>query len=250
MVQDFAADPSGIGEALSRKGFVPLPIMPTVWLDVPFGSFDDYLGAMRAQYRRRARQAFARSEHLEPELRRDFADLVPELARLSREMFERATEVKREVLGERFFRAACARDELFVLALRRRGGSLASFALLLDDRPCLRFLACGFELDAGRREAAYFRLLYEIVRVAIADGFGRVDFGVTTVEPKLDTGGAPVPLVAWIRHPSRLVQRVLAAVARRLFPHPTVEPRNVFKVRQPTPLPAGARERPAVLRAA
>jgi predicted N-acyltransferase len=250
VVEDFAGRRGQAGGVLTALGFEALPIMPTVWLDVPFRDFDGYLAAMRAQYRRRARKVFERSARLRPRHRSDFSELAPELARLSKDMFDRAREVKREVLGERFFRVAATRAELSLLSLDRPDGSLSAFALLFDDRPCLHFLACGFEQEEGQREAAYFRLLYEIVRAAIAGGFRHVDFGVTTLAPKLDTGGVPVPLVAWMRHRNRAVQRVLATAARRVVRPVATEPRKVFKTPAPPRLPAPVPAVPARVEAA
>lgn len=240
IVEDFAGPRGQSAGVLRGLGFEPLQIMPTVWLELPFPDFATYLGAMRAQYRRRARKVLERSGDLRAEHQDEFAALAPELARLSRDMFDRAREVKREVLGERFFEVASTRPRLSLLVLRRRDDSIAAFALLFDDRPCLHFLACGFELDAGQREAAYFRLLYEIVRHAIEGRFRQVDFGVTTLPPKLDTGGAPVPLVAWMHHRSRVVQRAFAAAARRLVRPSAEEARKVFKQAPPPELPAAA----------
>ncbi len=106
---------------------------------------------------------------------------------------------------------------------------MASFALLLHEHPWLSFLHCGFEADAGRREGAYFRLLYEIVRVAINGGYEQVDMGMTTLEPKLDVGAVPIPLFAWVKHRNALVQRIILALGRGPMRSPDLQPRNVFK---------------------
>ncbi|HET6966414.1 MAG TPA: hypothetical protein VFH58_16695, partial [Acidimicrobiales bacterium] len=93
---------------------------------------------------------------------------------------------------------------------------------------------CGFDEEAGRSEGAYFRLLYEIVRVGIEEGFEQVDLGVTTLVPKLDVGGVPVPLFALVKHRNDLIQRFVRVMAEGpLRPEP-VEPRRVFKDAPPT----------------
>ena len=95
------------------------------------------------------------------------------------------------------------------------------------------FLHCGFDEAAGRAEGAYFRLLYEIVRVAIEDGVELLDLGMTTVQPKLDVGGVPVPLYALVKHRNRLAHRAVVAFANGPARPPAVEPRRVFK--EPVP---------------
>ncbi|MGH3049727.1 MAG: GNAT family N-acetyltransferase [Gaiellaceae bacterium] len=230
LVQNFEERPDPEDEeALREAGFDRVPIPPTVLVHLPFADFDEYLGSMRSHYRRRARKTIEASAHLHVRHIPDFAEQAPELARLWRLVYDRAEELQREILGEEFFRAAAAVDVVSVLALCREDGSLASYALLLDDRPRLHFLYTGFERASGEREAAYFRLLYEIVRHAIEHGYSSVNLGMTTLAPKFDVGGVPVPLHAWLRHRNPLVHRAYVALARGPFAPGPVEPRNVFK---------------------
>lgn len=235
LVQNFTSRCGPAAEVLHELGFAAVPIPPTAVVDLPYSSFDAYLSAMRAQYRRRARQAMKRGGELSVEHVRDFAGLADELARLWREIYQRASEVKREILTAGFFRAVSDIDQASLLLLRRPDGSLASFALLLDDGPWLSFLHCGFEARAGREEGAYFRLLYEIIRVAIESGFEQVDLGITTLGPKFDVGAVPVPLFAWVRHRNPLLQRVIRSLAQGPLRPPPVESRRVFKESPPTP---------------
>jgi predicted N-acyltransferase len=229
LVQNFTSLTGPAAEELRQLGFAAVPILPTAVVDLQFDSFEGYLAAMRAQYRRRARQALKRSKDLQVEHVSDFAQYADALARLWRLIYDRAREVKREILTPGYFAAMSALEDSSVLLARRRDGSIAAFALLLRDDPWLSFLQCGFDEQAARSEGSYFRLLYEIVRVGIEGGFEQVELGITTLEPKLDIGGVPVPLFAWVKHRNPLLQRVLRAYANGpMRPH-SAEPRKVFK---------------------
>jgi glycine C-acetyltransferase len=233
IVHDFeAGHATGATRALADLGFQPIPLLPNFVLDLDrrrFESFDRYLAAMRSPYRRRARLRLARAAGLRPEVLASFAPLAPELARLFRSIYDRAEEDKREVLPAPFFRAIDGLPGVRVLALRRGDGSIASFALLLEDGPVLRFMYSGFEERAAREEGAYFRLLYEIVRYGIERGFARVNLGWTTAEPKLDLGARIVPLEAWIHHRRRARQRTLAWAMRSVLCPPAPRARRVFR---------------------
>jgi predicted N-acyltransferase len=229
IVQNFGPGDSVEARVLRSLGFSRVPIPPTVVVDLPHDDFEDHLGAMRAHYRRRARKTIKRSGHLQVSQVRDFGDLAPELARLWRLVYERAKEIKRELLPEEYFRAVAEIEESSVLCLRRDDGSIASFALLLDDEPWLHFLFTGFEEETGREEGAYFRLLYELVKAGTEGGFARVNMGMTTLPPKVDTGGHVVPLYAWLKHRHPRVQRVYAAAACGPFAPRPIEQRTVFK---------------------
>jgi hypothetical protein len=67
------------------------------------------------------------------------------------------------------------------------------------------------------------------VRLGIEGGYHQIDLGLTTVEPKLDVGGVPVPLFAWVRHRNPVVQRLLRAFANGPMRPQRLEPRRVFK---------------------
>lgn len=233
LVQNFTATDGPAGRTLAELGFAAVPIPATAVVDLPYGSFEDYLAAMRAQYRRRAQKTLKRSERLTVEHHEQFEDLADELARLWRAIYERAREVRREILTPDFFRGASAVPETSVLLLRRPDGTIASFALLLDERPWLSFDQCGFEADAGRGEGAYFRLLYELVRHAIEHGYEQLDLGITTLAPKLDVGAVPVPLFAWLKHRNPVVQAAMRALARGPLRPPELAPRRVFKQAPP-----------------
>jgi predicted N-acyltransferase len=73
LVQNFISREGPAAEELKSLGFAAVPMLPTGVVDLPFDSFDDYLGAMRSQYRRRAKQAFKRSKELTAEHLSDFA---------------------------------------------------------------------------------------------------------------------------------------------------------------------------------
>lgn len=229
LVQNFAQKGGPAGEELARRGFAAVPIPPTAVVDIVYDSFDDYLGAMRAQYRRRAQKTLKQSSSLKMEHLRDFAGEADELARLWRSIYDRAREVRREILPPAFFRKVSDVPEASVLVARREDGSIAAFALLLDDERWLSFIQCGFEATAGRDEGAYFRLLYEIIRLGIEAGYEQVDLGITTLTPKLDVGAVPVPLFAWLKHRNPVLQRIIRAVAQGQLSPTEVAARRVFK---------------------
>jgi hypothetical protein len=228
VVQDLVPAGGPTALALVAAGFSRVPALPTAVLAVRYATFDGYLGAMRHKYRRRARMVLRASAHLEVEHLPEFATIAPAMARLWRLVYERAAETRREILPREFFAAATRVEGLSALVLRRPDASIAAFGLLMDDRPCLHFLQCGFEARAGREEGAYFRLLLELVRHGIESGFAEIDLGCTTLGPKLDLGAVPVELCAWIRHRRALVQRVFAAGGNGPFAPAPVEPRRVF----------------------
>jgi hypothetical protein len=91
----------------------------------------------------------------------------------------------------------------------------------------------GFDETIGRDTGVYPRLLYELIRLAAAEGCEHVDLGLTSADPKLRSGAQPVPLRVWARHRNPVVQRLLGAAIPRMSDGPAALDRNVF--REPPP---------------
>ncbi len=145
----------------------------------------------------------------------DFSTLAGEFSRLWLLVYERATETRRELLTEPYFVAMANLSDTFAIVLHRPDGTVAAFGLLLEDRPWLHFLQCGFSAEAGRAESAYLRLLIEVIRAGIKADFRWLNLGCTTLAPKLKLGAVPIPLSAWLHHQNPLLNAGLRIVARR-----------------------------------
>lgn len=226
---DEAAAPGAVA-TLRRLGFQPTPLPPTFIISLPYRSFDEYKSQMRSPYRRRLSNYLKATSSLRCEVVRDFAALAPELTALWRNLYDRVTRYRRLVVTQGFLEAVSGLDESSVLLLRRSDNSIAGFGLVYIDGPMLRYSSTGFTREAAREEGVYFRLLYEVVRLAIDNGCEAASLGQSTAEPKMRIGGRPVPLQAWIWHRSGLKRRALSWLTCTLMqpPAPPVE-RNVFR---------------------
>jgi hypothetical protein len=228
-VRDVAGAGGDVAEDLHARGFALLTMRDTFVVDTGFASFDAYLGAMRAPYRRRAAQLLARP--LRARVVDRFGDRAGELARLVGLTTARSRDSRAEIVDAAVIRAwsECARTAALLID---DGGALLSAGLLVDDPPVLHFLRCGFDERVGRDSGAYLRLLYELVRHAIARGCRYLDLGVTSAEPKLRIGARPLALAVYGRHRNPLAQAALRARGRRLRAEP-IEIRHVFRDEQP-----------------
>ena len=244
---DEAVAPKAVA-TLRRLGFQPTPLPPTFLLSLPFRSFDEYASQMRSAYRRRLTKHLKATSSLRCEVVRDFTLMAPELIGLWRNLYDRVTRYRRVVVTQAFLEAVSDLDESRVLLLRRLDDTIAGFGLLYIDGPVLRYSSTGFTREAARDEGVYFRMLYEVVRFAIENGCEAVSLGQSTAEPKMNVGGMPVILQAWIWHRSSLKRRALSWLTRTLMQPPAPpERRNVFRSDLPRYAdPALAEEGPCV----
>jgi hypothetical protein len=228
MVREFAgAAPGTIERRLEALGFAAAAERPTFIIRTDAATFADYLGAMRADYRRRA------SRYLRADFRvsvtADFAGRADEIARLCEITTARAKESRRERIDAEVVRAWARCDRARAVLLETRDGRLELAALVLVDPPVLHFIRVGFDADVSRATGAYPRLLLELVRLAIEHGCGYVDLGLTSADQKLRAGAQPLPLRAWVRHRKPGTQAVVRWAVRRRARGPAAPDRHVFR---------------------
>ena len=240
MVRDFGGERTPTESWLDAAQFVKVAERPTFVASLGGRDLAGYVAAMRASYRRRAHQylgddltggdALRISVIAGEQMRTRAADIT----RLCALTTARSTESRREQVGAEVIAgwAACRRAR--ALLIEDRAGVLLLAAVVLLDPPVLHFIRVGFDETVGRETGVYPRLLYELVRLAAAEGCEHVDLGLTSADQKLRAGARPLPLRVWARHRNPVVQRLLRAAIPRLTGGPAEIERNVF--REP-PLP-------------
>ena len=194
---------------------------------------------MRAPYRRRAHQYLGADLTGGDALRisviaaEQMRARAGDIARLCELTTARSTESRRERVGAEVIAGWATCQRARALLIEDRAGVLLLAAVVLLDPPVLHFIRVGFDETIGRQTGVYPRLLYELVRLAAAEGCEHVDFGLTSADQKLRAGAAPLPLRVWARHRNPVVQRLLRAAIPRLTGAPAELDRNVFRERPP-----------------
>lgn len=211
-------------------GYEWIPNLPDVSLAVRWRTFEEYLAAMRSEYRNRLRRRLRRSAEagLVPRVEPRFGALAPRLRELWRQTFEEAREYRREVLTEEWFVEMDRRlgDRSRALLLEQ-GGEVVAFAVVFQDDDTLRFLYAGLDRRLSR-DGHYHALLALVVRHGIECGCRTVELGITTYPPKLDLGGRPVELWLGMRHLNPWLARVVPPLFKVLSPPVRPQPRKVF----------------------
>ncbi|GAA3029683.1 hypothetical protein GCM10020000_02930 [Streptomyces olivoverticillatus] len=131
-----------------------MPSMPDTELPLGYGTFDDYLAALPAKPRRNARnklRKFHARDDLRIEVLTDFAELVPDMLELYRQVMDRADQTL-DVL-----------DESFLHALQRPGGPDQRLVACFEDDRLVAFLHCLFRGEGaiGARIGLDYRLAHE-----------------------------------------------------------------------------------------
>jgi len=233
MVKDVTDNESGL-EALRRFSYRPLETEPNMVLAIQpsWRSYEDYLSALDAKYRRNARDQLkklaAAGCMIEP-----FAGLSAHARRLH-ELYlavHKNAPVRLVTLSENYLpQLAVALGDDFRCTVIRRGGEILGFVTTVRDGKTAIAYYIGFDRAAAADGLPiYLRLLHATIGDAIAWGCTRLSIGRTALEPKAAMGAKPEPMAVWMRHRIPAMNWILRGVLGAIT-HDEAPERNPFKI--------------------
>ena len=198
-------------EGFAKGHYLPICILENRWK-----TFEDYIGSMRASYRRRINQALEKGKSITYEELPDNRDFTDEMYGLYEQVFDHS-EYSLEKLTADFFR-----NDISKTILLKIGGKTEAFLQLIEDRKndMLIFEFCGYDYAIAHEYDIYYNMLATISRYAIEHGFRYVQFGQTAYDAKMKFGAKMFynyyllshsnPLINWLikRHNGFLQYKV------------------------------------------
>ena len=232
MVKDVTDNESGL-EALRRFSYRPFETEPNMVLgiDPRWKSYDDYLAALDAKYRRNAKDQLkklaAAGCMIEP-----LTDLESSSSRLY-ELYlavHNNASVKLVTLRETYLpQLASVFGNNFRCTIVRRGTEILGFITTLRDGETAIAYYIGFDRTAAAEGLPiYLRLLHATIGDAIGWGCKRLSLGRTALEPKAAMGAKPEGMSVWLRHRIPALNWMLHGIMGAVS-HDEAPERNPFK---------------------
>jgi predicted N-acyltransferase len=210
---------------LERRGYRRVANLPTHTFPTRFRDFDEYLGQLRANYRkiiRRSQRKFHAAGVTLDRLAdpaRIQAEYTDETHRLYHAVVDRA-EYQYEVVTTSFFHALALAfpGELTCLLARAPSGEVIGFlwSLLVDGR--YYGLYSGMDYDWNARCDLYFNLMYAELDYALRSGARTIDLGQTADRFKSRLGSEEESRTLCIRGRGALLSPLLRATLPLLAP--------------------------------
>ena len=205
------------------KGFATGLTCPKCILDLPFASFDDYLAALRSDYRNRVKKVFRKTDMLDIRFIDNTTEFTEELYGLYLNVLGNS-RIRIETLSKEYFTG-----KMFRVFVAYDADKPVGFVQLLPNGDELVFEFVGLDYDCNEIIPVYHRMLYEIVKYGIENGFKTIDFGQTADDTKLKLGCRYVPLYAALHHSNPLVNTVCKMLAPKLEYKPIKTQFHVFR---------------------
>jgi hypothetical protein len=220
--------------ALRRFSYRPMATEPNMVLaiDPAWRSYDDYLAALDAKYRRKVKDIGKKLASAGCTVERVQGDLLVEAARLH-ELYlavQSNATVRLVTVPPAFLPAmAAALGEGFRCTAIRRDGHIIGFVTSVRDGDTAIGYYIGFDRGAAAEGLPlYLQMLHATIADAIHWRCRRLSLGRTALEPKAGLGAKPEPMSVWVRYRvpafNWLMRGLLSAV-----PHVEAPERNPFK---------------------
>ncbi len=233
MVKDVTASEAGL-EALRRFSYRPLETEPNMVLTInpAWRSYDDYLSALDAKYRRNAKDQVKKLSAAECTV-----EPLTDLALHSKRLHElylavhNNASVRLVTLPENYLpKMAATLGNDFRCTVVRRGEKILGFVTTLRDGATAIAYYVGFDrVAAADGLPIYLRLLHATIADAISWGCKRLSLGRTALEPKAALGAKPEVMSVWLRHRIPALNWTLRGVMSAVTSDEAPE-RNPFKV--------------------
>jgi hypothetical protein len=233
LVKDLTEREQGL-EALRRFSYRPMETEPNMVLAIPpaWRTYDDYLGALDAKYRRNAKDQVKKLTAAGCTVE-TLTDLAPHASRLH-ELYlavQRNAAVRLVTLPPNFIPAlsGALRDN-FRCTVIRRGEQILGFVTSIRDGDTAIAYYIGFDRAAAAEGLPiYLRLLHATIADAISWGCKSLSLGRTALEPKAALGAKPESMTVWLRHRVPALNWIIRGMLG-VVSHEEAPERNPFKV--------------------
>lgn len=219
--------------AMRGAGYHLFPFLPNLILQLrpEWKAVEDYLGAMVSKYRVRARRALKKAEAVEV-----VAMSLQDISAAQERMYQLYASVAESAdfsllqLNRSYFTALKSRfgEDCTVLGYYE-SGELIGFCTALRNGTELEAHFLGFDNGKNHKYQLYLNMLYDMVRLGIEQYRSEaIVFSRTATEIKTSVGANPVPMQAFMRYRSGLVNRLLPFLIRWFETEEGYRQRNPF----------------------
>jgi len=213
--------------------FIPVPTLPLMQVTIKpeWNTFDDYLNAMSAKYRMRAKAALKRAVDLETEIwqasnilahQKEIEDLYGRVFNSAKFRFHPIPFAYIKKLIQ------FPNESPYRFRVWKHAGKLVGFSLLLHNGSSADAHLVGLDYDYNRSHALYLNMLYRYLGDCIELRVHHLNLGRTAMEIKSTVGAEPYEHFVYFKFKSRLRHNLASCLASSISNEPWVQ-RHPFK---------------------
>ncbi|OWY22473.1 GNAT family N-acetyltransferase [Sphingobacteriales bacterium UPWRP_1] len=232
LVKDFKQQRNLVAETLLKRGYRKISFQPNMvmHLQPEWLTFEHYLSDMSSKYRVRAKRVLKKGAEME---RKDFDATAIE------QQLPAIYSFYTEVADSMDFNLLSASPRYFAELKKQLGhrfrliayclnGQMVGFITAIAGKQHMEVHFTGYNHPLNRDYAIYSNILYDMVKLGIEHRVQTISFGRTALEIKSTVGATGEDMPAFIKHRSRLVNRLLIPLINQ-FNQEAWIPRHPFK---------------------
>ncbi|MFH0964830.1 MAG: GNAT family N-acetyltransferase [Planctomycetota bacterium] len=232
VVRDFRGARGAMEGALEEAGFRALFNLPVAQMEIAWDTFEEYERALKHRFANNMRRNMKKKrEHgIRSVVTRDGLGMLERQLRLYENVRSRSPRFSRDAIGEAHYRAMVKHFGRHCFWLQYfLGETLVAYMQFLRYGKLLVAQYVGMDYDVARRAGLYFNSYYDLVRLAIEQGLGTVDMGLTTYEAKSAAGFSVLPQVMYVWTPNRMLLTTAAVMWKRMTHYEIERCHHAFK---------------------
>lgn len=213
VIRDFLRHECDGLEFLLETGYKCVSNLPLARVRVRWHSYDEYLGCMRARYRKdiKRRLQLAAKSGRSVEVLPAFAADAVNWARQAAAIYARAKGFKREAVNAAYY---ANMDRLLgqqsvLLVVNNNGQKIAHGMVVFDDESTI---ATFFGREQGPAGGEWFMLMNEVIRIGIERGSKYISLGLGSYDAKSIVGADIEPLYVYTRCTNPLVNALIKLI--------------------------------------
>lgn len=219
--KEFSGDYADTLKPLLNMKFHMVRALPSVEMDLPFKSFEEYFNTLSAATRIDLRRKFKKTDgrvKIEMEVRSELGDLLDEAYGLYTDTL-RKSNMKFEVMPKSFFRDIPQNmPGVAKFFLWRVEGKLVAFHLCLVSGGVFIAEYLGFDYDIAYDYHLYFIHFRDEMKWCIRNGVRRYESGAMNYDPKKRLDFRFVPQYIYARHKNPTVNFLFGPLIKLLDP--------------------------------
>lgn len=184
------------------KQYKPMVGYPIARMELPWNSFDAYLGSLKSNAFREVKRHQNRlnAPEIQTGIIEDFGEHAETLYALWSQVNERGS-YSHETLSVRYFREVnCNMDKDSYIHVIRKAGEIVAFALCMIGEDELISLYVGIDYQWNEKYHLYFNLHFLAIEEAIRLGKSRINFGITSYDFKTLIGCELKTVIYLLKH--------------------------------------------------
>ena len=188
VLRDFVDSERRACDFLLDHGYKCVSNLPLARIPVRWGSYDEYLGSMRARYRKDIKRRLRRSldSGRRVEILDSFADEAATWSRQAAAIYAQTSGFKRESINAEYYAAmdGCLGQQSQLLVVNHDGQRVAHGMVVYDGD---NTVATFFGREAGPPSGEWFQLINEVIRLGIERGSTWISLGLGSYDAKTNS---------------------------------------------------------------